>query len=152
MQKRTIYYSLLIFISTAVTFACKKNSDNTNNTGKTKTELITSSSWKFDNAKLGPADVSSFIDDCEKDNTVTFVSNMTGTVDEGATKCNSADPQTVPFTWAFENSETSLHTSTPLFPGNGDFAISTLNDTQLSVSRDTVVLGITQTFTINLKH
>lgn len=132
--------------------ACKKSSYNNNNPSKTKTDLITASLWRFDNAKLAGVDVSGYFDDCEKDNTVTFVSNGTGTTDEGPTKCNAADPQTVPFNWTFENSETSIHTSTPLFPGTGDFKISTLNDTQLSVSRDTVILGLTQTFTINLKH
>ena len=144
--------TLAVALSAILFFACKKSSDNNSNPSKTKTDLITASLWRFDNAKLAGVDVSGYFDDCEKDNTVTFVSNGTGTVDEGATKCNAADPQTVSFNWAFENNESSIHTSTPLFPGTGDFTLSTLNDTQLAVSRDTVILGITQTLTINLKH
>src|SRR3954470_20757585 len=99
-------------------FACKKNSDdNNNNTSKSKTDLITASQWKFDNATLSGVDVSGLFDDCEKDNTVTFLSNGSGTIDEGVTKCDDSDPQTVNFNWNFDNSETTIHTTTPLFPG-----------------------------------
>jgi len=133
-------------------FACKKSSDSDNNNPKSKTDLITASIWRFDNATVAGIDISGSFEDCEKDNTVTFLSNGSGTIDEGPTKCDAADPQTTPFTWAFENNETSLHTTTPLFPGTGDFKISTLNETQLSVSRDTTVSGIPATIIINLKH
>lgn len=154
MQKKTFYSGLVILFAVVFTIACKKDSssNNNNNTGKTKTELITSSTWKFDNAKIGTIDVSSYFDDCDKDNTVTFVSNGTGTADEGPTKCDPSDPQTVPFNWSFENNETTIHTSTPLFAGNGDFNLNILSDTQLAVARDTVLAGITQTFIITLKH
>lgn len=151
MQKSITGFCVLALLS-ILFFACKKSSDNNNNTPKSKTDLITASLWRFDNAKLAGVDVSGYFDDCEKDNTVTFVSNGTGTIDEGPTKCDAGDPQTVSFNWTFENSETSIHTTTPLFPGTGDFKISTLNDTQLSVSRDTVIAGIPSTITINLKH
>jgi hypothetical protein len=135
-----------------VFFACKKSTYSNTNPPKTKTDLITASLWRFDNAKLAGVDVSGYFNDCQKDNTVTFVSNGTGSVDEGPTKCHAADPQTTPFNWAFQNNETTIHTSTPLFPGTGDFTIGALTDTQLSVSRDTLILGMTQTFTINFKH
>ena len=153
MQKKAFFSGIVIFLATVFVIACKKESDsNNNNAGKTKTELITSSTWKFDNAKLGVVDVSGFFDDCEKDNTVTFVSNGTGSIDEGATKCDPADPQNVPFDWTFQNNETSIHTTTPLFPGTGDFTISTLSETQLAVARDAVIAGITQSFVITMKH
>jgi hypothetical protein len=152
MQKRILYSAIVIFFISAFILACKKDSNNNNNTTKTKTELITSSTWKFDNAKLGIVDVSGFFDDCEKDNTVTFVSNGKGNIDEGLTKCDAADPQTVPFDWNFGNNETTIHTTTPLFPGTSDFTISALSQTQLAVARDTVIAGITQSFVITLKH
>jgi hypothetical protein len=98
-------------------------------------------------------DISALLDACDKDNTVTFVSNGTGTADEGPTKCNSADPQTVSFTWTFGNNETTLQASAPLFPGgNGAFTIVTLTDTQLIVSQDITVSGITQNAVITMKH
>ncbi|MGC4037359.1 MAG: lipocalin family protein [Chitinophagaceae bacterium] len=152
MQKKALYPALIIFSGACVFFACKKDSTNNNTSGKTKTQLITSSTWRFDNAKLAGVDVSGAFDDCEKDNTVTFVSNGTGTVDEGATKCDAADPQTVPFDWTFENNESSIHTTTPLFPGTSDFKINSLSETQLAVAKDTVILGTTQTFVVTFKH
>ena len=103
-------------------FACKKSSDSNNNTPKSKTDLITASLWRFDNAKVAGVDISGSFDDCLKDNTVTFVSNGTGTIDEGPTKCDAADPQTTSFNWSFENNESSIHTTTPLFPGAGDLS------------------------------
>lgn len=152
MQKMALCSGIVLLLTSAFITACKKDSDNNTNTAKTKTELITSSTWKFDNAKLGTTDISGFFDDCEKDNTVTFASNGTGTIDEGATKCDDSDPQTTPFNWSFESNETSIHTTTPLFPGTGDFKINTLSDSQLAVARDTVILGTTQSIVITLKH
>lgn len=153
MQKTALYSGIVLLLTCAFIFACKKDSTNNNNTsGKTNTELISSATWKFDNAKIGTTDISGFFNACEKDNTVTFVSNGTGTVDEGATKCNAADSQTTPFNWNFENNETSIHTTTPLFPGTGDFKINALSETQLAVARDTVISGVTQTIVITLKH
>ncbi len=151
MQK-SIIGSCVFALLSILFFACKKNSVSNNNPSKTKTDLITASLWRFDNATMAGVDVSGYFNDCEKDNTVTFVSNGTGTIDEGPTKCDPGDPQTTSFNWAFQNNETTIHTTTPLFPGTGDFKISTLNETQLSVSRDTVIAGLSQTFTVNLKH
>ena len=152
MQKKILYSAISIFFIGSFIVACKKNSDN-NNTPKTKTELISASAWKFDNAKVSGVDVSGLLDDCDKDNTATFVSNGSGTVDEGPTKCNSADPQTVSFTWTFENNETTLQATAPLFPGgNGTFTIVTLTDTQLVVSQDITVSGVTQNAVITFKH
>jgi Lipocalin-like domain len=153
MQKKIFYSAISIFFIGVFIIACKKNSDYNNNTPKTKTELISASVWKFDNAKVSGVDISGFLDDCDKDNTVTFVSNGSGTADEGPTKCNSADPQTVSFTWTFENNETTLQATAPLFPGgNGTFTIVTLTDAQLVVSQDITVSGVTQNAVITLKH
>ncbi|MES1225782.1 MAG: hypothetical protein ABUT20_60450 [Bacteroidota bacterium] len=148
MQKKTLNTIILLLPIVVFLSYCKKSSHE-----KTKAELIAQSSWKYDNAKVGGIDVSSFLDDCDKDNIVTFSSNGSGTADEGPTKCNMADPQSVPFTWEFQSSETILHASAPLFPGgNGDFVLITLTDTQLVVSQDITVSGTTQNAVITLKH
>jgi len=96
---KPIKLSLAIVLLFSLLFAnCKKSSSDKT---KTKTELITQTSWKFDNAKVSGVDVSSFLQTCETDNILSFSSNGTGVVDEGATKCNSGDPQTNPFNWSF---------------------------------------------------
>jgi hypothetical protein len=132
--------------------SCSKS--DSNNTAKTKTQLITQASWKFSTATVGGTDVSSLINSCQKDNVLTFsASGGTGTLDEGATKCNSGDPQTTPFTWSFTNNESTLHVSQVFFTGgSSDFTIVSLTDTQLVVSQIVSVQGSMQTAVITFIH
>jgi len=130
--------------------ACKKSSGDK---PKTNTDLIAQGSWKFDKATVNGIDVSSLLDACETDNIATFSSSGTGTLDEGATKCDANDPQTTPFTWNFTTNETVLHVSTVLFTGgSSDFNIVTLNETQLVVSQNVTVSGVTQNAVFSFKH
>ena len=106
---------------------------------KTKTELLTTGSWKFSSATASGTDISNQnppFSACKKDNVLTFSANGTGNVNEGATKCNAADPTDTPFTWNWLNSETTLHISTILFTGGGsDFTLESVSETQLIVSQ-----------------
>ena len=106
---------------------------------KTKTELITQSSWKLDHATaVGFGDITAQIPACYKDNVVAFVSNGTGTVDESTNVCSPSNAGS--FTWIFQTNETMLHLSTTLFSGgSGDFTIVSLTETNLVVSQ-TVIL------------
>jgi hypothetical protein len=149
MKSCTFVFALL---SSIILFAaCKKDSDNNNQ--KTNTDLLVQGSWKFDNAMVGGSDVSSLIQGCQKDNTITFAAAGTGTLDEGATKCNSGDPQSNPFTWNFATNETVLHVSASLFTGgSSDFNIVTLNDTQLVLSQNIDIAGTSQNAIVTFKH
>ena len=103
---------------------------------KTKTELITTSTWKFSGATVGGSDASTFLQTCQKDNVMTFAAAGTGIVDEGATKCNGGDAQSNPFTWNFQSSETILFVSNPLFTGGSStFTLVSLSETQLVLSQ-----------------
>lgn len=120
---------------------------------KTKTELITSATWKFSDAKVGGTSVAPFLQACQKDNTMTFAAAGTGTGDEGPTKCNSADPQSNPFTWNFQSNETILFVSTPLFTGGSStFTLVSLTATELVVSQNITVSGTTQNAVITFVH
>lgn len=115
--------------------SCKKSSSSSSTPPKTKTELLSQTSWKFSAATANGSDASSYIQACQKDNTYTFVSNGSGNVDEGPTKCNPGDQQTIPFNWNFASNETVLHASTTFFSGaTNDFTINALTETQLVVS------------------
>jgi hypothetical protein len=141
-------------------FSCKKDESSPPAT-ITKTTILAEQSWKFNNAGLDPdkngsidADVSDQIPACLKDNTVSFSSNGNGIVDEGTTKCNTTDPQTVPFTWSFTSNETLININGNAIAGKGgQYKVVALSSTQLSLSKDTTVapLGAT-TFLVNLKH
>jgi hypothetical protein len=148
-MKRVNFILAIVVLCSFSFIACKKSSSDK----KTNTELLTQASWKFDKATLGGVDVSSQLDACETDNTLTFSTNGTGVIDEGATKCDSNDPQSEPFNWNFANNETVLQVSASLFGGgSGDLDIVTLNDSQLVVSLDIDILGTTQTVVISFKH
>jgi hypothetical protein len=109
--------------------ACKKSSSN-----KTRTELLTSASWRQTGAEYktgGGAWVNSFasIDDCVKDDIITFRADGTVVLDEGATKCDPSDPQVSSGMWAFQNDETVLTTSVGIAAN-----IEVLNETTLQIT------------------
>jgi len=135
--------SILFFV------ACKKSSSHP----KTNTDFLTQSSWKFDHATVNGVDVSPLLKPCQTDNVLTFSSNGSGTLDEGATKCDSTAAQTDPFNWSFASNETVLHVSTVFFTGgSSDFTIVTLNDTQLILSQQITVSGATEPAVVTFKH
>jgi hypothetical protein len=137
--------------ATVFFIACSKSSDNP--TSKNKTELLTQSSWKFDNAKVSGVDVSGLLQTCQKDNVYVFAAAGTGTLDEGAAKCSQSDPQTIPFNWNFESNETILNVSTVLIAGGGNkFTIVSLTETQLVVSQNITLSGSSQTAVVTFIH
>jgi hypothetical protein len=151
----------IAILSSVLFFACKKK-DSDSPAGPSKTTLLTQSSWQFNNAGLDPdkngtidQDISTLVNGCLKDNTVSFSSsNNSGTMDEGASKCNTNDPQTLPFTWAFTNSETKINITGNVIAGKGgEYKINSLTSTSFSLSKDTLISGFGQTtIVVNLKH
>lgn len=122
-QLFSILLPALVLISLA---SCKKDSKKSN------MELITQSAWKLqtvgiDGDKNGTVDLEDAVDACTKDDLTTFATNGTGTVDEGASKCDPADPQTTSFTWSFANNETELN-----FDGD-NFKILSLDGSYLKI-------------------
>jgi hypothetical protein len=114
--------------------SCEKEKDA--DPPKTKTELISTGTWRYSSATVGGINADPLLQACQKDNTLLFVATGTGTVDEGATKCNSGDPQTIPFTWSFANAEAELNVSATLFTGGSTvFNIITLSESQLVLSQ-----------------
>lgn len=143
-------FTLLIASSAFVLIAtgCKKNkNDDPTPPAKTKTELISTGTWKFSTATVNGINVSGALQSCQKDNTLTFQANGNGTIDEGATKCNGGDPQSSPYTWNFANDETILHVSTVLFAGgSNDFNVVEISDTKLTGSQTINAQTVVVTF------
>ena len=156
-MKKLLYLLPALFL----VFGCDDNDDDDQPSGSAKTQTLTQTSWKFDNAGLDAnkdgtidTDISSQINACVKDNTVKFEPNGSGTSDEGPTQCATSPGQTVPFTWAFASNETVLTISGNAVAGlGGQFKILTLSDTKLSLSKDTTVPIFGNVALIaNLKH
>ena len=153
------YVALTIMIGFCF-LSCKK--DSSENNGPTKTELLTSSAWKYESGgadvdKNGSIDLSleaiGTIPPCILDNSATFNADGTGINDEGATKCDPSLPQTTSFNWSFANNETALNISGNGFAGiSGQFKITTLSTTRLTIAKDTTVNSIPATLIVNLKH
>ena len=96
--------ALILFIP-----ACKKDK------AQSKTELLTSRSWKIiaavsddDGNGSYETDDFAFFPPCFKDNFLSFNTNGQVVQDEGLTKCDVADPQTETSTWSFSNNETNI--------------------------------------------
>jgi hypothetical protein len=158
-------YTLLLFIVGFIIYGCHKNGDDNNNNNQTNVQLITSSSWKYDTVGLdtdgdgkpnSPLPPGYGIDDCDRDNTITFKSDSTGIQDEGAVKCNSTDPQTTSFKWWFKGSKSdTLYTPDPIFGStfSGDFKVGELSTSRLRVLK-TISIPLAGNFNIvlDLKH
>jgi hypothetical protein len=146
----------LLFVLVAANFfifsSCHKT--DTPPAPKTKTQLLTQATWKFKSATAGGSDASGYLLACQKDNIYTFLAAGTGTVDEGLTKCNVADPQTTSLTWNFATNETILHVSAPLFSNTGnDFTLVSLTETVIVVSTYyTPLVGPSILVTITFLH
>jgi hypothetical protein len=153
-MKNTFTRTTTVILACSLLFAsCKKKNDDDNTpTGKTKTELISTGTWKFSTATVNNASVAVFLQGCQKDNILSFTSTGTGTVDEGGSKCNTGDPQTSPFTWNFASSETVLHVSAVFFDGgNNDFNILEISDTKL-VGSQTIEMSGPKTVVVTFVH
>ncbi|HKO78944.1 MAG TPA: lipocalin family protein [Chitinophagaceae bacterium] len=145
MLKRLVTYAGLFALVAMLNINCSKDDDEPP-TAKTKTELITTGSWKFD--KIDPALAESFIT-CFKDNTTTFTADGKGTCPDSGEQCN---PPTGNFNWNFTDNESKLHLDATLIPtGSGDFTIVTLNETNLVLSQN-ITSPAPATITITLKH
>src|ERR671918_285608 len=86
---------------------------------KTNAQLLATGSWRFESAMVdsdnnGTGDFpvpAGILEVCQTDNLLFFQESGSGTVDEGPTKCDASDPQTVPFTWNFTTNETVINFS-----------------------------------------
>ncbi len=158
MQKRNLLLLSCLVSSILLFNSCSKD-DSDPPAAKTKTELLTKATWKFEKAEAAiVGDITGNLEACNKDNTITFTATAnakgTGVADEGPTKCDPADPQSATFNWTLENNETQLNSDKPLFPGgSGVFNIISLTETNLVVSQQmTIPPAPTTTVTITLKH
>ncbi|HLG38165.1 MAG TPA: lipocalin family protein [Chitinophagaceae bacterium] len=131
-MKRQLLFSSLIIVTLFIITGCGKDDPAP---AKTKTELITQGSWKFDNATAsGIGDISGAINACLKDNIAVFTSTGSLTIDESANVCSPTYAGN--YTWEFQSNETILHLNAPIFTGGStDFTIVSITETNLVLSQ-----------------
>jgi hypothetical protein len=133
MQKRLLPITLCFGLFILLFTRCGKDY-TTPPVTKTKTQLISQSSWKFDHATASGTDISSSVNACFKDNIATFTSSGSMTLDEGATVCSPSYAGT--YTWVFQSSETILHLNAPIFTGgSNDFTVVSVTEANLVLSQ-----------------
>lgn len=107
---KKIAYAIGVLATTLLLNSCEKKDDNnnTNNNGSgnnnnnSTSSALSNKKWKMVSSvsSMNMAgfdqqfDLYGMLEECVKDNLITFETNSTITVDEGATKCDAADPQT----------------------------------------------------------
>lgn len=134
--------------------ACGKESGS--QSSQTKTDLITATAWKIDQIgvdadKNGTIDLPQTLQDCELDNTFTFKKDGTGIFDEGATKCNSTDPQNGSYSWSFINNESGISGDIPQLGFSGNATINTLTSASFVMYKDTLIQGSPTSLRLVLK-
>lgn len=154
MKKIPVAASLaLVAACCSLFFADCKKSDNTN----TKSTLLKIAAWKYKDAGLdidnnGTTDSplpSGTLQACDIDNTLTFKTDTTGLVDEGATKCTATNPQSAIFTYKYNTSSNVITFSTAVFAGiSGDTKVLELTATQMRLSQAVTVTGIPTPLTV----
>ena len=144
MKKHILIFSFFLLII----FSCKKNTDP----GPTRTSLV-AKTWLLTSITFSPAlavsyygstiqltDATLLLKDCTKDDLYTFNSDKTFIVDEGATKCNSSDPQTkAKGTWSLSTDQNTLNFNYNLVNISGN--IISLNPTTLQISTNAANLA-----------
>jgi hypothetical protein len=124
--------------------ACKKQSGP----GISKTDIISSGNWKLISYSAytitGTTDVYSTYPDCRKDDYLHFNRDGSGEINEGPSKCNSADPQSLFIQWSFTN-----NTETKIKINGGDYLIDRLDDNNFqihSISTDPYASQVAKTY------
>lgn len=124
---------------------------------KSKTELISASTWKYNQVGIdqnsdGSIDYplpTALLAVCEVDNLITFKSDSTGILDEGKERCTTTSSQTSPFTWKFLNNETEISSSVTILPySEGAVKVLVLNETTFTISKNISVYGIPTPLTV----
>jgi hypothetical protein len=156
---RKIQLILFLMVRTVATvLSCKKEKDDSTPAAKTKTELITTGSWKRTALVSNPAydwnangvfdtNILNTMFSCEKDNFETYQKNGMVVTSEGASKCNASDPQTWSVTWSFGDNETKL-----IWDGNDVYTLLELTETTLKFQSTFVENGVTYTQTETYGH
>jgi hypothetical protein len=125
---------IVVFIGTS----CKKNDDK-----KTTADYLSAHDWKLTSTTLAGAELP--IDACSEDDVVTFHEDGELHFDEGATKCDEADPQETTGEWSVSD-KTDPETLTFTYTEDGvevveEFDITEVSDNKLVLTIEVPFFG-----------
>lgn len=153
-MKNLISVYAMVAVATSITVilhSCRKDQNSSPPSSVTKIELLTMSPWKRTALISHPAydwnangvadtDVLKIMFPCEKDNLDTFYANGIIETNEGATRCDPADPQTWSVTWILADNEGKL-----IFDGTDVYELLELTPTTLKYQSTFVENGVAYT-------
>lgn len=103
MKINAIINCVLVLVIAATFSSCKEDEDKA---AEAKAKLTNVNEWKLVSLKVGTSDVP--VEPCVGDNVFRFDPNNEYTMDEGATKCDPADPQTMTGEWSLTSNGEGL--------------------------------------------
>jgi hypothetical protein len=157
MKQKIQRVALMLVISSAtLILSCKKEKND--NPPKTKTELLTTGTWKYTACIVNPAydyygngnpvtDIFAIMESCEKDDFEIFKTNGIWEYNNGPTKCDQLDPQIIySEPWSFTANETKV------IVGTVECTILELTETTLKLRYTFDDAGITYTEEDTYRH
>lgn len=149
-------FSMLAIAMLVVMSSCEKDEET-----KSDQEYLTAGNWKITSVVLSPGiDIPGigtitdiydlFIEECNKDDLVKFMTNGTIVEDEGATKCDPDDPQTTSDgTWSLDGASLTM-----VYPDEDPdvVTIASINSSTLVIaSLEVIDLGLgSNTYTVTV--
>ncbi|MBF9141927.1 lipocalin family protein [Hymenobacter properus] len=144
---------LALSAATLLATACKKDSENTPAPQpKTTEQLLSANVWRMTAITANPGlqtstgaivtDIYPFVPNCTKDDTQQFVASGQFKMDEGASKCDTNDPQTTTGTWTSAKSGNDTNVNVTVSGGTLHLKVLEVSDTQLKVVTNDDVFGI----------
>ena len=147
-MKKTLHFltrSALLLLLPVLMFRCSDDDDDQ----KSPSELILGT-WSLTADVINPpidlgtgpiSDFYQFYEACEKDDVFIVKAGNVGEFNEGPTKCDPADDQVIPFTWALQSNNTVLVVD------GFSFTIVQLDNTTLKISYKETISGTEYTAT-----
>ncbi|HZE85986.1 MAG TPA: hypothetical protein VE035_16820 [Puia sp.] len=148
MMRRTHSKSILsVLLASLSLAACERHGSS----GE-KLKLLTHSPWKYETAGFGSDDEGTFnaldprIAGCEKDNTIIFRMDGSGSLKEGATRGKLSDPDSLPFMWSLQNNDSTIYFKDQYYK------LQVLNNDQMVIYADQKLGGVNRRYTIVFRH
>jgi hypothetical protein len=156
MQQRIQSITLLLVITGITALSCKKEKNEP--TVKTKTELLTTGTWKLTAYTSTPAydwygngvfatDILNALNPCEVDGFDTYRANGVVEINAGPLKCDPTDPQIFTAAWVFTNNETKI-----MYDGFDEYELVELTATTIKLRQIFVENGVTYTHNETYGH
>lgn len=156
---KKIHYVLAIAASALFVTSCDKNKDKVDDKtpkAKTKTELLTAGKWQMSAGTVSYTvmgqnmshDIFKDMEACAKDDFMLFGTDGKVSFDEGATKCDPNDKQTITGDWKFIDNDTKIIMTQDGFSDTGN--VEELSETILKFNytyeEDSISVKSSQTF------